>query len=93
MLVYRLYILLKKHIFSGYYCEHIMRLSNPWGRLRQSSIADHVTSATGGKKESGQEASILFHCSSAPGDPRGQWVVIFDPKNWDPNLSCWLRTR
>ncbi|XP_066364352.1 LOW QUALITY PROTEIN: ATP-dependent DNA helicase Q-like SIM [Miscanthus floridulus] len=46
------------------------KLSNPRGRLRQSSITDHVGSATGGRKESGREASTSFPCSSAPGDPR-----------------------
>jgi Werner syndrome ATP-dependent helicase len=38
-----------------------------------SPAADHVASATGGRKESCQEASTLFHCSSAPGDP---WVPV-----------------
>jgi hypothetical protein len=70
----------EKHIFF-----HIMRLSNPRGRLRQSSIADHIASATGSTKESGQEVSTLFPCSSVPGDPSlpgCQWVLIFVP-NWD----------
>jgi hypothetical protein len=76
--------IVEKHIFSGYYCEHIMRLSNPWGRLRQSSIADHVTSATGGRKESGQEASTSFHCSSAPGDLRVPVGIDFGSKKLGP---------
>ncbi|OQU77408.1 hypothetical protein SORBI_3009G045400 [Sorghum bicolor] len=46
------------------------KLPNPRGRLRQSSITDHVGSATGGRKESGREASTSLPCSSAPGDPR-----------------------
>jgi Werner syndrome ATP-dependent helicase len=61
-----------------------MRLSNPWGRLRQSSIADHVTLATGGRKESGQEASTSFHCSSAPGDPRVPVGIDFGSKKLGP---------
>ncbi|AQK95139.1 ATP-dependent DNA helicase Q-like SIM [Zea mays] len=53
-----------------------MKLSNPRGRLRQSSITDHVASATGGGKESGREANISFPCSSAPGGPRVMPVAV-----------------
>ncbi|KAJ1254329.1 hypothetical protein BS78_K087100 [Paspalum vaginatum] len=51
-------------------------LSNPRGRLRQSSITDHIASGTAGRKESGREASASFPCASAPGDPRGAPVGV-----------------
>ncbi|KAF8762605.1 hypothetical protein HU200_009130 [Digitaria exilis] len=46
--------------------------SNPRGsgKLRQSSITDHIASATGSRNESGQEASTSFLCSQAPADRR-----------------------
>ncbi|RLN30755.1 hypothetical protein C2845_PM05G13230 [Panicum miliaceum] len=46
------------------------QLRNPMGRLRQSSITDHIASGAGGRNESGRVASTSFPCSEAPVDHR-----------------------
>ncbi|CAL4895671.1 unnamed protein product [Urochloa decumbens] len=42
--------------------------SNPRGRLRQSSITNHISSAAGSRNESGREACASFPCSESPVD-------------------------
>ncbi|KAL6607826.1 hypothetical protein ACP70R_040889 [Stipagrostis hirtigluma subsp. patula] len=46
------------------------KAGNPRGRLRQSSITDHLASPAGSRKESGSESSTSFPSSAAPSDPR-----------------------
>ncbi|PUZ64065.1 hypothetical protein GQ55_3G113600 [Panicum hallii var. hallii] len=46
------------------------QLRNPRGRLRQSSITDHIASGAGSRNGSGREASTSFPCSETPVDHR-----------------------
>ncbi|VAH14553.1 unnamed protein product [Triticum turgidum subsp. durum] len=57
------------------------RLANPRGKLKQSSITDHIASTTGSKTEScGEEPSTSYSCLAANMNPASTAAICLKPK-------------